>query len=972
MTEITKYHAKYYAHSLTLKHPSHSLQKLTAVLGDARVDLNPHQVEAALFAFNSPLKKGAILADEVGLGKTIEAGLVISQRWAERRRKIVIICPANLRKQWQMELEEKFFLPSVILENADFKDKTKINPFYVESGAVVICSYQLAYKREYELARHRWDLAVIDEAHRLRNVYRTDNKMGNSIKKSLKDTNKILLTATPLQNSLSELYGLVSLIDNYAFGDYSSFKAQYSRLESTESFSSLKSRLSQLCHRTLRRQVQEYINYTKRVALVEEFVPHKEEAELYHAVNDYLQRETLYALPNSQRHLITLILRKLLASSTFAVQGTFSKLLGKLENELKGFEENIDLTNEIDTFDELSEQWGLEDTQANQLKEQDKAGIIAEMEELKKFIVLAKSIKSNSKGEKLLTALEKGFAKMSELGAAQKAIIFTESRRTQDYIKQILEDAGYKDRIVLFNGTNTDRESKKIYNDWLESNKNSDKISGSVSADMRQAITDYFRNSADIMIATEAAAEGINLQFCSLVVNYDLPWNPQRVEQRIGRCHRYGQKYDVVVLNFLNRTNEADKRVYELLDKKFQLFSGVFGVSDEVLGKIEEGVDFEKRIGEIFQSCRTSEEINTAFDILQAEYEEEIESTLKVTKKKLLENFDAEVHEKLRMNLKKGREYLSKQEQWLWAITKEYVGMYGTFNDTRLDFRIKQNPFSLPAGVYRLLRNGVKAPEPTEQDILSGQINPELMPTEHFDGYRNIYRTHHPLAQTIIEHYKREPLEVCELTFTMPRDRIKRAAIERLKGDSGFMTLTKMRIKSFEEAEYLILSGVTRNYQPLEAETCHRLFDLPATVGRKIIISPEMLNDLELSTLIMKDKVIADAKEHNARYFSDEMTKLEEWADDMNIGLERELKELEFEIKIARSEAKKSLSLEDKISLQRKVKDLESKRNTKRRNFFEAQDMIEQKKEELLTDIEERLKHEIEEEILFTIRWKLE
>src|SRR6516162_4682354 len=126
------------------------------------------------------------------------------------------------------------------------------------------------------------------------------------------------------------------------------------------------------------------------------------------------------------------------------------------------------------------------------------------------------------------------------------------------------------------------------------------------------------------MIATEAAAEGINLQFCSMVVNYDLPWNPQRIEQRIGRCHRYGQRYDVVVVNFLNKNNAADQRVYELLAEKFKLFSGVFGASDEVLGAIESGVEFEKRIVSIYQNCRSTEEIESAFERLREEMDNKI------------------------------------------------------------------------------------------------------------------------------------------------------------------------------------------------------------------------------------------------------------------------------------------------------------------------------------------------------------
>ena len=185
---------------------------------------------------------------------------------------------------------------------------------------------------------------------------------------------------------------------------------------------------------------------------------------------------------------------------------------------------------------------------------------------------------------------------MKRLGAPEKALIFTESTRTQEYIYSILQNTEYKDSIVFFNGSNNDALSKKIYSEWLLKHKGESIITGSKTADKRSALIEYFKNNAKIMIATEAAAEGVNLQFCSMVVNYDLPWNPQRVEQRIGRCHRYGQKFDVVVINFLNKRNQADQRVYELLKEKFKLFDGVFGASDEVLGSIETGVDFERRI----------------------------------------------------------------------------------------------------------------------------------------------------------------------------------------------------------------------------------------------------------------------------------------------------------------------------------------------------------------------------------------
>jgi superfamily II DNA/RNA helicase len=192
-------------------------------------------------------------------------------------------------------------------------------------------------------------------------------------------------------------------------------------------------------------------------------------------------------------------------------------------------------------------------------------------------------------------------------------------------------------QVVVFNGTNSRPEATAIYERWAEENRDTGRASGSRAVDVRTALIEHFRDGATILLATEAAAEGINLQFCSLVINYDLPWNPQRIEQRIGRCHRYGQKHDVVVINFLNERNEADRRVLELLGEKFSLFNGIFGASDEVLGTIESGVDFEKRILAIYQECRTPEEIENAFCKLQEEMDEQIRTRMDDTRRKLFQ-----------------------------------------------------------------------------------------------------------------------------------------------------------------------------------------------------------------------------------------------------------------------------------------------------------------------------------------------
>lgn len=361
--QLTDYHAKYFAYELIKRCAPDSMEKLAGAVAGAQVDLNPHQVDAALFAFNSPLSKGALLADEVGLGKTIEAGLVLSQKWAERKRRILIITPSNLRKQWHQEMSEKFFLPCEILETKPYNAAIKTGNFkpFEMQDAIVICSYQFARNKAADVANTPWDLVVIDEAHRLRNVYKPSNVIANTLKQALKDRHKLLLTATPLQNSLLELFGLVGFIDELVFGDLKSFREQYSNLNQEQVFLTLKERLKPVCHRTLRRQVTSYIPFTKRHPLVEEFTPEEGEDRLYHLVSDYLQRDNLQALPASQRSLMTLVLRKLLASSTFAIAGALTSISNRLKAKLRKQALARSLEDELDedyeALDETAEEW---------------------------------------------------------------------------------------------------------------------------------------------------------------------------------------------------------------------------------------------------------------------------------------------------------------------------------------------------------------------------------------------------------------------------------------------------------------------------------------------------------------------------------------------------------------------------------------------------------------------------------------
>ncbi|OAQ20646.1 SNF2-related protein [Thermosulfurimonas dismutans] len=950
---ITDYHAKYYAYAIKQR-SSQELTRLSHSLFDAAVDLNPHQIEAALFALRSPISKGVILADEVGLGKTIEAGLVLCQFWAERKRKLLIICPASIRKQWSLELEEKFFLPTIILDAKSFKESmAQGNPNPFDCDRIVITSMHYASRMAHYIRAVNWDLVVIDEAHKLRNLYRPSNRIGQNIKFALEDRPKILLTATPLQNSLLELYGLSLLIDERIFGDLKAFRAQY--MGRNGNLLELRERLQKFCYRTLRRQVTEYIRYTERRLITQPFTPSDDEQGLYEAISSYLQREDTYAFPKRHRHLMILIARKLLASSPRAVAAMLEALRDRLIELRDGLKEkdDSDLLERILNEEELESELIEEDTEPEEelsTEEIDLQKLEAEISELDSLIRWAKSIGIDSKARALLKALEIGFKKMEEMGAARKAVIFTESRRTQQFLKDFLEANGYAGRIVTFSGTNTDPESHRIYEKWLEVNAGTGRITGNKQVDIRTALIEHFRDYAEILIATEAGAEGINLQFCSLVINYDLPWNPQRIEQRIGRCHRYGQKFDVVVINFLNQRNAADQRVYELLTEKFRLFTGLFGASDEVLGAIESGVDFEKRVLEIYQTCRTPEEIDEAFRKLQKELDEKIKSTLAETRRKLLEHFDEEVHERLKLRLSETEQYLDRLSRMFWGLTKNILKDCAKFDDKSLSFELYRSPIEgIPLGRYYLK---------------TSQSSKKI-------GARFLYRFSHPLGEYVLNEGQKLPTPPMHVIFDITNHPARITVIENLKGQSGWIHLQRLVIESFQKEEYLLFSGVTDEGQSLDQEICEKLFLCGGEVEGPVQIPQEVAKRLEAETERHVQATIARSLEENNRYFQEAREQLEKWADDMILAAEQELNQTKEQIKALRRQARLAATLEEQHKIQRKLQELERKKRRLRQKIFDIEDEILAKRDELIEQLERRLRQKTYREPLFTIRWSV-
>jgi ERCC4-related helicase len=951
---ITDYQSKYFAHELQRSYANDHVGKLAGLLFDAQVEPKPHQIDAALFALQTPFLKGVILADEVGLGKTIEAGIVISQYWAERKRKILIIAPSSLRQQWSQELLEKFYIPSTLIDSKTVREyKKEHGKQLLDSNGVFICSYEFANSNS-ELLTRGWDLVVADEAHKLRNYYTGRAKVADSVAEIFKTANKIiLLTATPLQNKLEELYGLVSVFDPKYFYSIDAFKERYVKNRDDAMYDDLSDRVAQISKRTLRRDAEKYIKYTKRIPLTATFESAPEEQRLYDLVNEYLQRDNLYAFSASQRHLSALILRKRLGSSTYAVASTLENIANRLEGEISSgkrrdnrgglFVDDELTSDEIEEFDETPSDrtTNIEASEFDLMRE--------EVRELRQYAALARSITVNQKAVKLNEALDMGFEKLEEIGAPQKAIIFTDSTKTQEYIAKSLRDAGRGEGLLEFNGSNNSPESNAIYQQWLIDNKDSDLITGIQSADKRKALVDYFRDKGTIMIATEAAAEGINLQFCSMIVNYDLPWNPQRVEQRIGRCHRFGQLYNVIVVNFSNKGNIAEQRILELLTHKFHLFENVFGASDQVLGAIEDGLDFEKQIADILARCKTASEIDKAFKELEAKYATEISEELKSAKAKVFDNLDPNVQDRLKHYDKESGDVLNKFERLLMSVTRHQLDSIAEFSEDGKTFTLNSSPV---------------------EDAPIGDYYFKSKPIEHAHQYRYASK----LAQYVVDEASTLNTPLKHLTFSLSQSERSGAAVRGLIGKHGSMIVKKitfgMKAKRDDVSEsYMLSSAIVDDGSHLDSEYVQDILSLHCISESE---AQPVNNGVFKNYLDKQSKELElEVQTRNSKYYDQQEEIVYRNNLDQKAASEAKIRDYRTREKEARRKARNDVDPLKQLELKKEARKWEQRAEEEDDRARDERRKNRERNDEYLTLIEESLKGNQEIEDLFTISWQI-
>ena len=835
-------HRRYYAEELVRLRRAGERRRQVASQRSGRVDPNPHQIDAVMFALRRIPQGGCILADEVGLGKTIEAGLVIAQLLAEGATRILIVVPRPLLGQWQNELYDLFGIDAVEAAEAGAN---------IAADGVFLAGREYAggdagFKRLSDAPP--FDLCLIDEAHEVfAGIHRRFDRDGiydehsrhartaHRVRQIIAASPVLLLTATPIQNSLNELWGLVQYVDptGTLLGDKPVFEDVFcgddGRSAAREQTEELKRRLDAVVKRTLRRQAQEFLDkpFVGRRAQLFEYRMSPAERALYDDVTEYLLAPRLYAFHGSARQLLLLGFHRRMASSTAALAESLERVARRLRALLGGDDADASADAAASFAEDLEE-----DDQSNGMAtrpqespagaDPEASGVREELARVEDFVQRARALPQDSKAGSLVKAVR---LVMDRPPDRRKVVIFTESLTTQDYLRRLLiEQTELRDDdITLFRGTNDSPRAMAALRKWREDNQGDRTPSPSVA--VRLALVHEFRTRSAVMISSEAGAKGLNLQFCDTVVNYDLPWNPQRIEQRIGRCHRYGQQRDVTVINFIAKDNEAQRLTFDLLSTKLDLFGNVLDMSDVVLqtprsNASEElvsalGPDFENQLRRIWERARSVREVENELRRL-GETMEERRQELERVKQRTVGLIESGLDDSVRDVFRRIQGDLPDALRRLDAELERVLGGYLDASDVPWGADERNGLRLLHIGASRHL------PTPFSQGAsvaLGGAPTSEGMDTLHLA---------HPLIKAAVAEARQLGSGAFRVRFELGHG--APAALRARRGSRGRLALTRIAHRGFEREDRLCVTAVFEDAEVLKpAEAALELVRQPCT-----------------------------------------------------------------------------------------------------------------------------------------------
>lgn len=846
---------RYLAEDLVRIRSSDEQRRYVASQRSGRIDPNPHQIEAVIFALKRIPEGGCILADEVGLGKTIEAGLVLAQLIAEGATRILIISPRALLGQWRQELFSLFSiaateyapgvdlaLPGVFLVTRDFAG--------AETGLEVL------------RGAPRFDLCVIDEAHEIfAAIYKRFDrwgeyqpesdkaKMAGRVRSLLLGTPVLLLTATPIQNSLTELWGLAQFVEptGTLLGNLATFREMFTagddrRLAEGQE-QELQKRISEICQRTLRRQAQEFMErpFVGRRTQLFEYSMSREEQALYDEVTEYLLQPGICAFQGNQRRLLLIGFHRRMASSLPALAASLEKVASRLEKMLAGSATVDEQETAASLLDDLEEDDRTSDDNViDHGYVPAPEAIKAELARVRSYARRARELPSDAKARALIRAVRTVLERGAGGDGSGRVVVFTESLTTQNYLRQVLRDSGVVDDrdITLFRGANDGERALEALEQWHE-----DELAHlpktahpTKEVAIRLALVHEFRTRSKVFISTEAGAKGLNLQFAGTLINYDLPWNPQRIEQRIGRIHRYGQEKDVLVINFAAEGNEAQKLTLEILTQKLDLFGTVLGASDEVLHQPTTdspetlagalGADFETRLRRIYERARTRDEIEAELVALRESIGEERErfERMHARTASLIESrFDEQVKKVFRRIQETLPAELASFDRDLERVVTGYLSAIGATYER-----------SPAVGGAQLV---VAACERLPIELRAGFVA-HLGDARTADG-AELLHTGHPLVRAAVEEARAGTAATLAVRLRVPAG--------MSAGVRGRLRLVKVHYTGYEPVERLVTVALLEGLpSPLAPDTARALVAAPA-------------HDIDMFDVRVSDEDLADA-----------------------------------------------------------------------------------------------------------------
>jgi hypothetical protein len=923
---------RYFAEQLVRLRRADEQERYAAAQRQGRIDPNPHQIDAVIFALKRIPDGGCILADEVGLGKTIEAGLIIAQLLAEgAASRVLLIVPKPLLGQWQDELFRLFGIQAV-------EGRLEMDGF--SGGGVFLAGREMACsERGAAILRDTepFDLCVIDEAHEVfANIYRrfdrlgnysedsTDARMADRVRSFLRRAPVLLLTATPIQNNLTELWGLVQYVEptGTLLGNLRTFRDVFCdgddrRLVPGQD-QELRNRISTVVQRTLRRQAQDFLErpFVARRAQIFEYSMTAREKSLYDDVTAYLLEPQIYAFRGNQRRLLLIGFHRLMASSVKALAASLRKVATRLQRMLDG-----ERAASVEFLEDLDDEELDAEAPADESAALDPELVAAELTRVRGFIERADTLLRDSKAEKLLEVMRVIDERPPD---RRRAVIFTESLVTQGYVRDLLIERGglEPEAITLFRGVNDSPRAATALEHWKEDVGDHLPVGQrpSRSVAVRLALVHEFKTRSRVFISTEAGAKGLNLQFCDTIINYDLPWNPQRIEQRIGRCHRYSQQHDVTVVNFLAKDNEAQRLMFEILSRKLDLFGKVLDASDVVLHEPSTeapetlagalGSDFESRLRRIYERARTVEEIEAELRRLREEMDDErkrYEQTWSRTAGLIETRFDNRVKQVFRRLQAELPESLARLDRELERLMVGYLDA-GRISHRRVSdgegVRFEISPSDLlPDG---WMEGGAVA--------VGGIRDPGKAPPLHLG---------HVLVRAAVEEARAATQKRFSVSWTL--DASAPDGLKAARGRRGRLALNLVRYEGFERVDRLIpMVVVEGDSAPLDMESAGWLLEHSPTDRRPFMPPLDLDGALDdaIEELLFTDQ--ADVACHEQQHFERSLEQIERYVEDQVLVLRRRLAATTEIMRTAEDKRDSALGSEARGAAEERVRKLQA------------------------------------------------